>query len=333
MTKTNHNSKFNPFKSVAESLTRLGTINIENVWERNWVSPVYSPRRANGMKFARINNTLLALQYFGNPDKLNSVFATPKACMDAGINIRGSKTISILNFFPVRREAREEVANKLGKGNEHGETKRLGLKYTWDAENEQWTYTQWRFTSTRMLRVADFGEEAEAKFPKVEKNDFAPIDNPKDFDSEIENVAEAVGVKIKRDELTARACFVPEFKEIQVPRFTQFVKQFGGNEEKAKAHYFETIFHELAHAIRDHFIGANNWNYAREEIIAEGTAFYLLCESGMYSEHLAESVAQYTRSWFKTGTLQLNAEQLEKFLEVQNDIESVINFFNARKTK
>lgn len=318
---TMENTKKNPFKTVAEAITKIGTIDIAKQWDERWAMTFAHPVSAYGKRYSLTNEVLIGAQYDFDPSKIRSVFATPAKLIETGINFKGGKTIRVLGKHLRTNIANEEQVERL----ENGE-KIWG--YEWNNEEKRWESKSWHNKMTCLFRVSDFGEEAESKFDyPFEKPTFTQKSAPAIFDEKFDNLANALGIKIIRDKESDRAFYSITHKEIHIPLYGQFFDK-AKNDEKATQLYFATCFHEIAHAIRHKFVGDKTWNYAREEVIAENCAFWLACQNGYYTDYLAKQVANYTRGWFGKSNLQLNAQELEEFIKVSEDCEKVINYFS-----
>lgn len=120
----------------------------------------------------------------------------------------------------------------------------------------------------------------------VETINFQPIERA-------EAIAKACGVPITHG--GNRAAYSPSAHSIMMPLPEMF---------KSVEHYYGTLFHELTHAMakvcgEDISNGFGSEPYAKEELVAEMGANFLLSYCGIDSEKLVENSAAYLTNWME----------------------------------
>lgn len=97
------------------------------------------------------------------------------------------------------------------------------------------------------------------------------------------------------------ACFIPSIDTIMLPPVSSFLDT---KTARVTENYYATVFHELGHWTKmpnrlNRDLGKKNWGdsgYAMEELVAELTAAFLCCKTGITNEPRADH-AQYLSHW------------------------------------
>lgn len=116
--------------------------------------------------------------------------------------------------------------------------------------------------------------------------EFAPIEMA-------EKIAKGCGVEITHG--GNRAAYSPVSHKIIMPNPEQF---------KSSAHYYATLFHEISHAMSKDCNVKLEGNfgsepYAKEELVAEMGANFLLSYCGIDAENLYENSGAYLQNWME----------------------------------
>lgn len=124
------------------------------------------------------------------------------------------------------------------------------------------------------------------------------------------------------EELSNKACYIPSLDKIIIPMKQQFV-----NGQK----FYATLLHEIAHSTgikerlnRKNFSNANEYDYGREELVAEFTSA-LMCFFLGITTGIQEDNAMYLKSW-----IQAIKEDPKFLLSVLNDCSRAVNFISDK---
>ncbi len=236
-------------------------------WQKPWRSLDYQ-NLATGHKYRGLNVLTLAL--FGR----DSFYITAKQVFSAGGKIKkGAKSLPIVFWSKIQKEEKSDT----------GETEDKSfyfLRY----------YNLFNFTDTEANDNApdstDYGK-LELKAISLEKViDFEPLEMA-------EKLVQSTGIPIKFG--GSVACYRPGSHEINMPKPETF---------QSREHYYCTLFHELTHAMSKETsvelkAGFGSEPYAKEELVAELGANFLLSYCQIDSTGLFDNSASYLDNWTK----------------------------------
>lgn len=127
--------------------------------------------------------------------------------------------------------------------------------------------------------------------PEIKENEFNPIERA-------ENIIQAMKDCPQIEHGFTQACYIPFLDKIQMPEKEDF---------KSPAHYYGTLFHELAHSTghakrlkRDSLINNDGFGqtvYSEEELVAEFTSAFLCAHAGIQNKAMEKNSAIYLRGW------------------------------------
>lgn len=260
----NNNGKGDVYEIITNDLIERIEANGYLPWQKPWNGVAQWPRNAaTGRAYNGIN--VLILWMYGHTD---TRYATYKQAQAAGGNVRkGAKGIRVVYWNIVERKDKEtgEI-----------ETAPILRYYTVfnvaDIENAEWK------TDATAVEVEPDGDAYEIAFATVNGMPNRP------------HIAHDGG---------DRAYYIPAQDEIHMPALTAFETAEG---------YAETLYHEAVHATGHdkrlaRHIGEGGLDvfgtdrYAREELVAEIGAAFLMATTGIDNEHTRNNNAAYVKGW------------------------------------
>lgn len=270
MTKKNENKK-----SVAEIITQRFIDALEGgrvPWVRPW-DMWTSWSRTTGNDYRGANQLTLS----------GGEYITFKQAKEQGIQIKkGSKSEMIVKYTDYKRTVTEEEAAQMV-----AEFK-ISPKQIEHMENGKCKVPARSIKYYNVFNV-ETCTDAETKHDKQQKRH--------EWDAIEEAEAIAAGY-IERDGLKVRVesnqpCYKPGLHEIETGRKEQFTSPAG---------YYSTLFHEMVHSTmktlkRPHGAAKGSKGYAREELVAEIGAAYIMSYLGIEDELTAMNSNEYVRGW------------------------------------
>ena len=236
-------------------------------WQRPWTGSSLCIKRRDGKPYSFINQLLLSPDFDGTEESLNhGEFATFNQIKAEGGKLKkGSKGFRVVFYSPYVIKEKDE------KGEEVEKTIPLLKYYTVFNIKDTDLEPKW---SKERVAIAEPSEEAENILTKYWSDE---------------------KIKVKRDNLSNRACYSPALDMITLPKIEQF---------EDTAEYYSTAFHESVHStgaqnrlarkLATHF---GSTDYSKEELIAEIGASALVSICGLETAGSFKNNVAYIQSW------------------------------------